>query len=208
MSKPKKDPLKEFDDYKDSLDRQLGDTKTYLRKLQDAHDGIMIDARKHVNYDIANNKEKFGTYIANAFEKHIKDMYKVSGESEDIQVRGLMKRHLGVTKKEIKRIVDTTEDPEDIYSALEQEIKQADTQLKREHFGELASDYIDVDKPGTLEHIFKYLSLDSHGVDVEIAKRKPDVLKQLFVHKYSTGPLHSGLIPAELKGLKKKKPKK
>lgn len=206
MADEQKNP---FDEYKGVLDKEFKHTKGYLQKLEDGRNKVLISAREKYDYDVVNNREKFAEDITKEFESHVRDMYKINKDDDydKRSFKSLMRKRLGVTEKEIKRIVMSGETDDDIYKKLDQEISQADSQFRQEHFYDISHDYVDVDKPETLDHIIKYLKLDKmDNFDVDSAKKRPEDIKRLFIRKGIDGSVHPQFIPTEM--LKEHKPEK
>jgi len=198
--------------YEKKIQDKMDFSDKYLQTIKDDHNLILINARKSIDYELKDdNREKFGDDLADEFEKY---MIKFHHQKEDVDkespmFQSNMRKQLGVTRKELKRIIENTKRPEDVYNRIEQEIRGAQSRFHQEHYMNIANDYIDISKPETLEHIIKYLKLEDKidGFDVDLAKRQPDKLKELFSWYNLDGKtLNPARVPIEM--LKKAKPKK
>jgi hypothetical protein len=190
-----------YDEYKSDLDKEFDGAKKYLKKLEDDRTDIFIKARRKVDYDVVGNRDKFGDDLSDELDNHIMGIYGIKKDSDydKRSFKALVKKHLGVSRKEIKRIVSTGKSNDDIYLSLDQEIRQADSRFKQEHFYSISHDYIDADKPETLDHVIKYLEFDKvDNFDANVAKLNPEHIKRMFITKGIEGNIDPRAIPAEL----------
>mgnify|MGYP003971243885 CR=1 FL=1 len=208
MSEPKKeDP---YQQYQKKANKEIKKTTQYLQKLSDSHQKVLISAREKFNYDIEGNRDKFADELTSHFERNIKEWYKIGSDADDRFVDELLKKHIGVTKKELRRIIQNTESQNDIYKNIEQEISQADSQFKQQHFYSISHDYIDISDPKSLDFAIKYMGLDKiSSFNKDTAKAQPDVIKRLFIRHGLEGKVSEQHIPVEMrKKVKTQQPKK
>ena len=129
-------------------------------------------------------------------------------DTDSSEFKALMTKHHGLTRKQIKRIVDGTPNADDIYNTLDREITQADSNLRQEHFYQMSQDLVDTDDPDTFEHAIKYMGLDKYSTfDSAAAKRQPEQLRRLFIRHGIEGRVNETHLPAELKKQIKEKEK-
>lgn len=205
-----KDEKIKYEAFQKELDGKVDGIRKHLQKISDVSSLALIDARKKIDYELTDSsREKFADQVAEAFEGHIKNKYALDSDPNiyEMELEGKMREYFGVTRKELKRIVMSGVDAEDVYKRIEQEINQANSRLKQSHFTNAAEEYVDINKPETLDHIIKYINLESHkGIDLGLAKKQPDKLKNLFMVHGVEGQIRKEYIPKEF--MKQVKPKK
>jgi hypothetical protein len=203
------DDKKPYSHYKKELDQTFKTEHKYLREREDSRQEILINFRKKIGYDLTDDRKKHSDELADDFETHICDHYGLNKDADKKVKNALMKQYVGMDRKDIKKILSGNSNPEDVYRRLDQQIQQANQQTRQTHFQTIADDYVDINKPETLDHIIKYLKLEKHDLfDADLARRQPDMLKRLFMVNGVEGRITSQYIGEEMKKQVKPKVKK